>query len=210
MSLNGTVTIGKWEYISSAKSIMIDRGKDKILLNQEFVEKGLLILKYDGFVNKYFILANENIIPDLNIENYLWKIYRKKFNISIIESIDEIKYEIAKNSISDNDGLIGQTVFHNGNKTSDGCFQSKNSKIFYYVKNSKIYKKSVIIEKKIANGKILFFECFFSFAPNRNIKKGDYVRLSYDRNDFAPDGTYKINFFIKIKVKNGIIIYITW
>ena len=32
MSLNGQVQLGKWEYLTVAKSILIDRIKDKVLL----------------------------------------------------------------------------------------------------------------------------------------------------------------------------------
>ena len=39
MSLNGQAAIGKWEYISSAKSLLIDRIQDKILLNQDFINE---------------------------------------------------------------------------------------------------------------------------------------------------------------------------
>ena len=37
MSLNGQVTVGKWEYLSAARSLLIDRNVDKILLNQNFI-----------------------------------------------------------------------------------------------------------------------------------------------------------------------------
>ncbi len=38
MSLNGQAKVGRWEYLASAKSILIDRIKDKILLNQSFFD----------------------------------------------------------------------------------------------------------------------------------------------------------------------------
>ena len=38
MSLNGQVQSGKWEYLQAGKSILIDRIKDKILLNQSFFD----------------------------------------------------------------------------------------------------------------------------------------------------------------------------
>src|SRR5690625_2626021 len=48
MSYNGSVTVGQWEYISSARSLLIDRKTDKILLNQNFINNAVMILKRDG------------------------------------------------------------------------------------------------------------------------------------------------------------------
>jgi len=58
MSLNGVVSDGKWEYIAAAESLLIDRIKDKILLNQYFIDPALMILKKDGFKDDKFILLN--------------------------------------------------------------------------------------------------------------------------------------------------------
>jgi hypothetical protein len=41
MSKNGKVTIGKWDYFAEAKSLLIDRGFDKLLCNEAFIMKGL-------------------------------------------------------------------------------------------------------------------------------------------------------------------------
>jgi len=71
MSINGQVTIGKWEYINEARSLLVDRIQDKILLNQIFISHAIMILRKDGFKEDHFILANENLIPNLNIIEYL-------------------------------------------------------------------------------------------------------------------------------------------
>ena len=202
MSSNGIASTGKWEYLPSANSLLIDRVKDKILLNQEFVEKGLMILKFDGFSDKYFILANENIIPDLNIERYLRNIYYKNCNVKIIYTTNNQEYEILRNDEYETTGLLGQTVLRNAVQISDCSFQSDSSKVIYYVKDSKIYKKSIIKEIKASDGTILLIECYTSDKP----KKGDIVRLSHNKNDFAHDGIYKIGMFSKIKVENGVIV----
>jgi hypothetical protein len=81
MSLNGVVTIGKWEYLSSARCLLIDRLKDKILLNQNFIDTAVMILNQDGVKNENFILANENLIPDLDVQNYLNKLFYSKNQI---------------------------------------------------------------------------------------------------------------------------------
>ena len=45
MSKDGQVVIGSWDYLTEAKSLLIDRGMDKILLNEEFIDEGVMILK---------------------------------------------------------------------------------------------------------------------------------------------------------------------
>lgn len=207
MSSDGKVSTGKWEYISGANSILIDRVKDKILLNQEFVEEGLLILKYDGFSDKFFILANENIVPDLNIEGYLQNIFYRKYNIVKVEATDNQIYEISRNSRKALVGMVGQSVFQNMNRINDCIFQSKESNIIYHVKNSEICRKSTVFPLYLRDGRKIFIESFFTGkAPFNNYNTGDIVRLSEKRSDIAPDGVYKIKMFKKIVVKNGVII----
>jgi hypothetical protein len=71
MSRNGKVTEGRWDYFSEAKSLLIDRGDDKILCNEVFINEGIIILKLDGTQKEVFALANENLVPDLNIKAYI-------------------------------------------------------------------------------------------------------------------------------------------
>ena len=78
MSLNGQVTIGKWEYLSAAKSLLIDRVQDKILLNQSYIDPGVMVLKKDGLTDGYIFLANELVISDLNVAHYLRNLYYAK------------------------------------------------------------------------------------------------------------------------------------
>jgi len=77
MSLNGSVQIGKWEFLAGSNSLLIDRIKDSMLLNQEFIEDGLMFLKKDGLKDHFFILINKNVIPDLDYERYLKKMLYK-------------------------------------------------------------------------------------------------------------------------------------
>src|SRR4051812_4384578 len=77
MSLNGNATVGKWEYIKAAKSLLLDRIYDKVLLNQAFVDEAVMILKHDGTKGDNFMLINELLIPDLNVDNYLKALFCK-------------------------------------------------------------------------------------------------------------------------------------
>ena len=48
LSKNGQVQIGKWDYFPEAKSLLIDRGTDKILCNEAYIDNGVMILVLDG------------------------------------------------------------------------------------------------------------------------------------------------------------------
>lgn len=204
MSLNGIVTIGRWEYLPSAKSLLIDRTTNKVLLNQVFVEKALLVLKYDGFSDKYFILANQNIIPDLNVEDYLKSIFYKQYHIAIIESTDGQTYEIVRHADNEFVGIIGQMVLKNAKAVYEGSFQAKGSDIKYHIQNGKINKLSETIDFETMDGRKLVIEIFFQYNYEKNPKKGDIVRLNNNR--IAPDGIYRLSRFKKINVKNGMIV----
>ncbi|WP_290798201.1 hypothetical protein [Flavihumibacter sp. UBA7668] len=71
LSVNGSVTLGTWKYISAAKSLLIDTSVEKLLLKHAFIDEGVLILKKDGTADIPFILVNERVIPDLNLQEYL-------------------------------------------------------------------------------------------------------------------------------------------
>lgn len=71
MSINGKGVKGKWEYLSVAKSLWIDRGQDNIMLNHDFIDPAVMILKMDGNKDMPFVLANENLVPELKVLMYL-------------------------------------------------------------------------------------------------------------------------------------------
>ena len=81
LSKNGQAEIGKWDYFPEANALLIDRGADKILCNEAYIDEGILILKLDGSNNNHYILANQNIIPDLNILEYLNNQRKNKLNL---------------------------------------------------------------------------------------------------------------------------------
>jgi len=71
VSKNGVVSDGDYELLSVANSILLHINGEKRLYNHQFIDNALMILKLDGFSNDFFILANQNLIPDLDIESYL-------------------------------------------------------------------------------------------------------------------------------------------
>jgi hypothetical protein len=201
MSHNGKVEVGKWEYLTVANSLLIDRNKDKVLLNQEFVDEAIMIMSYDGNADKFFVLANENIITDLNVERYLRNLFYSNNNVAVIQTKDNKKYEIACKSF-DQEIRIDDIVFYNMTRVNDVEFTSKND-VKYYVRDGKVFKKSEKKNIKTKSGELLEIESFYYNYPYNNIRKGDIVKIG---NNKAPDGVYKLGFLRKITVRNGIVV----
>lgn len=202
LSKNGKVTTGNWDYFPEARSILIDRGTDKILCNEAFVNEGVLILKMDGTSNHFFMLANENLVPDLDGIKYLEQLRKKELNIFTrelingdvldIQGIDEYGNHVG--------GIaIGQPVLHNDKIAVDGRYLRKDRQIIYEIKNGKIHRILNRIEYLFTNNQIL--EILQSSPGTR--EKGDEV---YINGKPAPDGKYNFGLFNSIKVKNGRIV----
>ncbi len=197
MSKDGKVTIGKWEYLAAAKSLLIDRGKDVILCNEGFICDGVLVLKLDGTSNKFFVLANENLVPDLDAYSYLKKLRHNSLNITtrkltngkILEIIAENEYYF---------GQIGRKVMIDGDYVEDGDYKLKNKNRRYVIKESFI---SAIIHEntyKTKNGKEIMIEQEDQYS----YKDGENVWLNGIK---APDGEYKVIGGRNIIVKDGVI-----
>ena len=71
ISLDGMVTIGKWEYLSVAKNLLVDMVTSKILLQQDYVDGAIMVLRHDNVTAGSFILANEIMIKNFAIAEYL-------------------------------------------------------------------------------------------------------------------------------------------
>ena len=191
MSLNGQVTLGKWEFLSAARCLLINRIKDIILLNQDFIDPALMILKKDGFKDENFILVNELIIPDLNVFEYLKKLYYKKFNISECILKDGRILEI-----SNYNGFTSYNMVSiEGEKIDDCEVEPEGQSFKYLIKNSKLV--GVIHRKKYKTNR---GEIIIEKQNEELIIVGDSV---FQDNIPAPDGKYKLGFFGRIEVKDG-------
>lgn len=208
MSFNGKVEVGKWKYLSEANLIFIDRLTDRIFLKQSFFDESVMILKIDGTSEDLFILANENIIPDLDVPKYLSSL---NFNIINPNNITDKSTFINKKLINDDvlkinrEGLLhtksGMNVFLNDKSAPDGEYFASgdfdNKLIGYHIEDSKIkdlfwlftYKKSKGIFKVYQQNEYAF-------------SLGDKVFLN---NNPAPNGKHKLEFLMHIYVTNGVI-----
>jgi hypothetical protein len=198
MSLNGKVTLGKWEHIPTAHSLLIDRIHDRILLNQAFVDSAVMVLKMDGINDNYLILVNEVYLPDLNVELYLKQIFYEKHNITTRRLESGQTLELYDYYYLNDFYLTGINVSINGDNVKDGFYESPEYKTKYLIQDSKIARVLVLRVYNSPQGLITIEQTSFAFP-----KVGDNVFI---KNLPAPDGIYSLGLFKKITVKNGQII----
>lgn len=148
ISKNGKVQTGKWEYFSEAKSLLIDRGEDKLLCNEAYVDGSVLILRLDGTDNHYFALANSNNLPDLDIHGYFIKLRQEKEDLELIDlkSGDQLEISTFDRSF---DIYSGAKVTIEAKEVMDGIYLDNKKSRAFYVANSQI--KGVYHEDYIKN-----------------------------------------------------------
>lgn len=137
MSSDGNVTTGKWEYLSEAQSLLINYGDREILYRHQYLDKAVLALKKDGEIENgdYYLLANEQVIPDLKVEKYLNDKYQDRY---LSENNIEVLALDNGNNLHIIDG--GQRVLGpNDEEIKDGIYTSKFDK--YLIKNGAIFSK---------------------------------------------------------------------
>jgi hypothetical protein len=137
LSKNGQAQIGKWDYFPEARSLLIDRISDKILCNEAFIDEGVLILKLDGTDNQFFTLANENIIPNLNIGEYLNNIRNEKLFFCHQKLVNGTMLDIQRTH-SQTTIEVGNKVSINDENIPDGMYPINDEKKIYEIKNNEI------------------------------------------------------------------------
>ena len=197
LSINGQVQIGAWEYLAGAKSILIDRNQDKILLNHTFFDEAVMILKIDGSNQDLFVLANEIIIPDLNVRKYLQSIIYKQYNVITGQLKGNKTLEIypEKNEFSPE---VGMKATIDGENPTDGKYHSLSSGNNYIINRGKIFKITYPKAYNCKDGKHLIIEQIYE----NSISIGDYA---YINDQLAPSGKYRLGIFNTIKIVNGVI-----
>ncbi|MFZ4402332.1 MAG: hypothetical protein ACOYO1_20060 [Bacteroidales bacterium] len=198
MSKDGQVTMGAWDYLPEAKSLLIDRGVDKILCNECFIDEGVMILKMDGLNTNFFIMANENIVPDLDVYNYLKQLRYVKLNIHTCKLADGKYLEfVHRNEIADHH--IGDQVTIESQAVEDGSYKTIEPNFKFIIKNSIIIAFIHEVFFKTKDG----LEIMIEQRNQYEYDKGDKVWLNGNK---APDGKYRIIERPNIEVKEGIII----
>lgn len=196
MSKDGQVNMGSWDYLPEAKSLLINRGKDKILCNEGFIDEGVMILKMDGTNNNFFVLANENIIPDLNAYEYLKRLRYRKLNITTRKLTNGKTLEIIQYDDDWNNPRIGNNVTIEAEDVSDGIYRTEEWNKKYVINNSTITSIIHEVTYRTKSGIGIMVE-----QTNQNsYSTGERVWINGTQ---AKDGEYKVIGGRNIIVKNG-------
>lgn len=204
MSYNGEVSTGKWEYISYAQSLLIERNKNQILFNYEFFDSGIMILKKDGLKNSSFIMVNPNEIPDLNVQAYLEKLWIEKNRIMLATTNSGKRIEIHVNDGQyDYQTYLNKKVTIGGELVSDCDVRLANDNKRFIIKNGRIYRIFMRKGYKTPQGYI-FIDEFSKDGYSSKPKRGNRVFDLESRP--IKHGYFRLGIFKKIKVVKGVII----
>jgi hypothetical protein len=199
LSKNGQVQIGKWDYFPEAKSLLIDRNTDKILCNEAFIDNGVLILKLDGTENRFFMLANENLVPDLDGKKYLNNLRRQKLRIAEMNLSDGRILEIQRNNEQYEKANIGNVVTVESESIDDGKYQLSEQNKYIEINKGKVLK--ILIETTYTNPDNQ--EIIIQQQDSWKICNGDYVYMLGKQVDNA---TLNFSKSKKLIVRDGIVI----
>ena len=176
------------------KSLRIDTGSKKLLLNQDFIDPAVMILRKDGLKSDNLILANENLLPDMDVVKYLKKLFYQNHRVAISKLSSGQTLELHHY-----DGYIGNNkVSIESEPLTDCTVETADLKKRYVIQNGRISKVLVKREYQTKQGTMIIEE-----EQNSGPNKGDFVLMN---NRLAPDGKYKISLFKTITVANGRIV----
>ena len=117
LSINGIMPSGNlsWRLLPTGQ-LFIDRGKDRITLDFDFLHPEVLIMKMGGTQEMPFIIFNKTAIPDCNVFKYLKLFEAKKTNTKVY-MIDEYIY---------NEIELGDVILNiNGNPFSGEIYSNE-------------------------------------------------------------------------------------
>lgn len=198
LSKNGQAQIGKWDYFPEAKSLLIDRNTDKILCNEAFIDKGVMVLRLDGTESRFFILANENVVPDLDANRYLKELRYQKLKIAETKLIDGRILEVQRES-EWVPPQIGDPVTEQADTIEDGKYQLASYNQYFEIKKGRIFK--ILTETKYSNPS--GHEIIVQQQDNWKIKHGDYVFMFGKQVENATIDFTKLK---NLVVRDGIVI----
>ena len=196
ISLQGKVEICHWEFLDEANSFLIKREGGTFLYNQGFLDKAVLILKIDG-IEEYLTLANQNLLPDLDVKGYLDKLRYRKYNIQKIPLADGSFLEVER-QYNTSFPATGDRVTREGKGVADGKYYLKNDDQLIVVTNNRIRK---ILHLKIYDYNKRSIE--IEQQDEEDISEGDIVKI----NGRVPsDGLYLISQQKFLSIQQGQVV----
>jgi|SRR5690625_1316784 len=199
LSSDGSVRDGTWEYLPEAQSLLIDYGDIKKLYRHQYLDQAVLALKQDGFSSDdaYFLLANENVIPDCDAKKYLQSLMYNKYNVitGLLENGKTLEVYRGDNTSRIR---IGMDVTIDGDEPKDGIYRSLQTGRAYKIKNGMIFKIIHPVDYQTKDGLTITIEQSYG----ESIEVGDLV---YIDNKPAKSGKYRLGIMNVITVKNGAV-----
>ncbi len=195
----GEVTLGHWEYVPSAKALLISyTPTEKFFYQHGYLDRAVMILKKDAKDEQYLVLVDEQVIPHLDAKKYLEKLRYKKYNITTLELADQTNIEVARD-YNDAPPCVGDKVFVAGQPLPDGQYQLKKSNELIEVKESRIARILTIREYQLLQGIVIEVQQ----QAHDNISEGDRVQIN---GLPAPDGTYAFNDYRNLVIQGGKVV----
>jgi hypothetical protein len=211
----GDIITGNWEYLAVLDSILVTIGDKKEAYNQGFINDVVMLLRKDS-TNVVLPLANRDMLPNLDIENYIKTVLLKN-NKGLHETSE---YIYSKNRLKTIDGKeveiegkgkVGRVLEKNKTVKTDnipaknGLYFTLDNKAFD-VNNGlivNVYGTSYVKAKSEVNDLILLSEA-------NDLKNDNSFKKLYDENFSPVTGkiTIKVrgnNYFLK--AKNGTVLY---
>jgi hypothetical protein len=130
-----------------------------------------MILRKDGTENNFFILANENVVPDLDAHRYLKELRYQKLKIIESRLFDGRVFEVQNEEGEWRGPEVGNPVTEEADSIEDGKYQLENKHQFFEVKKGRIFK--ILTEKTYTNPQGQ--EIVIQQQDNTKITQGDYV-----------------------------------
>jgi hypothetical protein len=138
LSIDGITTLGTWELLATGQ-LLINRGKDIITLDFDFLHPDVLIMKMGGTADNPFIIYDKKIITDGNVLNFLKIFDAEKRNQRI--------FRLPKTIILESE--VDKKIFDENGKPYNGVITSAPyhyHKYNYMVEDIKIVKSGIVIE----------------------------------------------------------------
>lgn len=134
------------------------------MLNEQFIDENVLILKKDGTSNDFFALSNENTIPVYNIPKNLNDLNNIEFKIKETKILGgNIMQVYFANNIVHPFDYIGNEVKQIDNKyhisnIPDGCYFTDNIKLSFKIENGVIKNVHKNLSIQLTNNHVIEIE----------------------------------------------------
>lgn len=207
-SIDGKVSNGQWELLLARQFLLLNTNADHHLYRIEFLDDGLMILQLDGREEDIAVFANQQIIPDLDVEGYLNSHYSHKAIRKLIESRGlhlsrspfELELELVDGRMLQFVKDLGYTgltrVKIDGDTPADGFYKLADNQAAYRIKNGLLRTKYYLRRIAKMNGTVLEI----GYIKGSRIRRGCPVWLN---GCLARNGKHRIGWLSSIVVECG-------